>query len=352
MIRILITEDSDVVAMLLQAILDNEPDMAVIGRARNGREAVLKVNELKPDLVTMDIRMPELDGLGATRIIMSTSPVPIVVISSCVDDNELQITFRAIEEGALAVLEKPYGLNHPGFEIIRNDIVDTVRAMSEVKVIRRKPARHTTVALDTCTQVLPVLPPLTGVYELVAIGISTGGPLAIRGLLLSLPLEFPVAILIAQHISKGFLAGLITWLSTNTLLTVKCAEDGETLKAATVYFAPDDYHLLVARNHNGLVAQLCSSAPVNGFRPSATPLLHSVARVCGRKGIGILMTGMGCDGAEGLLELRRNGGHTLVQDAESAVVYGMPGSALALDAVDQIVQLEKLPFYLNGLISK
>ena len=349
MIRILITEDSDVVAMLLRAILDNEADMEVVGRARNGREAVFKVNELSPDLVTMDIRMPELDGFAATRMIMSTNPTPIVVISSSVDDNELQITFRAIEEGALAVLEKPRGLNHPDFETVRREIIDTVRAMSEVKLVRRRSFSNSSPELDICEQAIPQL---TKAYEVVAIGISTGGPQALQSLLSSLPIGFPVAILVAQHISKGFLNGLVSWLRSNTLLAVKCAADGEPLLAGTVYFAPDNYHLLVERNHDGLVARYSNSDPINGFRPSATPLLQSVAKVCGRKGVGVLMTGMGCDGAEGLLELRKRGGHTLVQDEESAAVYGMPGTALALDAVDHVIQLDNMPAYLTCLVTR
>jgi len=345
--RILIAEDSDVVAMLLRAILDSEPDMEVIGRAHNGREAAHMVNELHPDLVTMDIRMPEMDGFEATRLIMSTRPTPIVVISSSVDDEELRITFRAIEEGALVVLEKPRGLTHPDFETIRREIVDMVRAMAEVKLVRRRLPTRPIPKPDSFAS-HEIQHPMA--RELVAIGISTGGPNVLRQLLGALPPAFPVPILVTQHISRGFLNGMVAWLRSNTLLEVKCAENGELLSAGTVYFAPESNHLLVGPSHQGLVARLYGDQPVNGFCPSATPMLKSVADVCGNKGVGLLMTGMGTDGAEGLLALRQRGGRTLVQDEESAIIYGMPGAAIALNAVDEVVKLDRLPAYLTALV--
>ena len=347
--RILIAEDSDVVAMLLQAMLDDEPDMQVVGRARNGREAVHLVNELRPDLVTMDIRMPEMDGFDATRLIMSTLPTAIVVISSSVDDEELRITFRAIEEGALAVLEKPRGLSHPEFDIIRREIIDTVRAMAEVKLVKRHSLSERPREVDIFERAIPQL---TRACEVVAIGISTGGPSALHYLLSSLPVGFPVPVLVTQHIAKGFLGGLVSWLRTGTLLEVKCPVDGEALEAGTIYFAPEDRHLLVQRNCNGLQARLDKGAPINGFRPSATPMMKSVAEVCAGKGVGVLMTGMGVDGAEGLLSMREKGAHTLAQDEESSVVYGMPGAAIALGAVEQVIRLEKLPAYLTSLAKR
>ena len=348
MIRILITEDSEVVSLLLKAIFEHEPDMQVIGRARDGREAVRMVHELKPDLVTMDIRMPVMDGFEATRMIMSTHAVPIVVISSSVDDEELKITFRAIEEGALAVIEKPRGLSHPDFEVTRLELVETVRAMAEVKVIRRF-ARERAAEVDIFEAAIQQR---TKAHEVVAVGVSTGGPQALHALLSLLPIGFPLPIVIVQHMSKGFVGGLVAWLQGNTLLSVTLAADRQKLAPGTVYFAPDDRHLLVERNQDGLIARLSEGPPVNGFRPSATPLLKSVAATCNGRGIGVLLTGMGADGADGLLAMRRAGSHTLVQDEASAVVYGMPGTAIAIDAVDQVVRLEQMPSYLVSLARK
>jgi len=350
MINILITEDSDVVTLLLKTILEHEPDFNVIGHARNGREAVEMTHELKPDLVTMDIRMPVMDGFEATRIIMNQDPTPIVVISTSIDNEEMRITFRAIEEGALAVLEKPRGLGHPDFENVRREIVDTIRAMAEVKVIRRMKRRNHEVAqLEPVDIFEKAIIQKTRAYEIVAIGASTGGPQALQKLLSSLPVGFPIPLVIAQHMSAGFIHGLVYWLQGATLLDVKLAEDGEPLRPGTVYFAPDDHHLVVTRNGNGLRVKLTDDLPVNRFRPSATPLLQSVADVCGGSGVGCLLTGMGVDGAQGLLEIRQAKGHTIIQDKDSCIVFGMPGAALALNAVDQIVRLEQLAAYLTSL---
>lgn len=348
MIRILIVEDSDVVSLLLKTIIDNEADMQVIGQARNGREAVQMAHDLKPDLVTMDIRMPVMDGFEATRLIMSTDAVPIVVISSSVDDEELKITFRAIEEGALAVIEKPMGFNHPRFEEMHRELIETVRSMAEVKVVQRI-ERFSKDAVDIFEAAIQQR---TKAHEIIAIGCSTGGPQALLAILSKLPLGFPIAIVVAQHISKGFIGGLVTWLRGNSLLNILVAEDNQPLLPGTVYFAPDNYHLHVVRGQNGLVTKLSEGVEVNGFKPSATPLFKSVAKTCNGRGVGVLLTGMGSDGAEGLLEMRQAGSHTLVQDEASAVVYGMPGAAIAIDAVDQVLQLDKMPSYLLSLARK
>ncbi len=346
MIRILIVEDSQVVAMLLRAILDDEPDMQVIGHASNGQEALPLLDTLQPDLITMDIRMPVMDGFEATRRIMHTYPVPIVVVSSSVHDEELRIVFRAIEEGALAVIEKPRGFGHPDFDKIRKELVGLIRAMAEVKVVRRR-ILSPHLAMPATT---PSAPGQMGHCELLAIGCSTGGPPALKDILSALPLDFPLPIVIVQHISKGFIGGLVSWLADNVSLKVKLAEEGMPLLPSTVYFGPDDYHMMIERGSAGLVARLSELPPVNGFRPSVTPLFESVAAGCHNQAVGLIMTGMGADGAEGLLAMRRAGAHTLAQDEESAVIYGMPAAALALNAVDEVVALTGLPDYLCNLV--
>lgn len=342
MIRILIVEDSDVVSLLLKAIFESEPDMQVIGRAKDGGEAVRLTQKLKPDLVTMDIRMPIMDGFQATHLIMSTNAVPIVVISSGVDDEELKIAFRAIEEGALAVLEKPSGLNCAGFEAMRKEMIDTVRSMAEVKVVRRY-GQNESIILEAAVQ------QRIKTHEIIAIGCSTGGPQALLTILTKLPAGFPVPIVVTQHISKGFIGGLVAWLQKNTLLPVVLAEDNQKLQPGVIYFAPDNFHLLIERSQEGLITKLSNAPEVNNFRPSATPLFKSVAETCKNRSIGVLLTGMGSDGADGLLAMRQMGSHTIVQDEASAVVYGMPGSAIALNAVDQVVQLQNMASYLMSL---
>lgn len=337
MIRILITEDSVVVALLLKAIFEQEADFEVVGQARNGREAVELAARLRPDLITMDIRMPVMDGFEATREIMSTRPVPIVVVSSSVDDEELRITFRAVEEGALSVIEKPRGINHPDFEQIRRELVNTVRAMAEVKLVRRRrwvapePAR------------LGTAPPLvTRRCDLIAIGSSTGGPQALRTILAALPVDLPVPLVVVQHIGRGFIQGLVDWLNGYSGPLCRVAQHGEELLPGHVYFAPDDRHLQVQRIGRSVAAVLKDAPPVDNIRPSATPLFRSVAACCPGRAVGVVLTGMGADGAEGLLEMRRAGCATLVQDEESCVVYGMPAAACALGAAEQVLPLERI----------
>lgn len=346
MIRILIAEDSNVVALLLKAIFSQEPDMEVVGHARNGQEAVRMNQELRPNLITMDIRMPVLDGFEATREIMSTTVTPIVVVSSSVNNEELRTTFRAIEEGALAVIEKPRGIGHPDFESIRNELISTVRAMAEVKLVRRLLRRQIINPND-----IPIAPNAGNScpYELIAIGCSTGGPQALHALLSALPTSFPAPIAIVQHISPGFIGGMVTWLEGQSSLTVKLAEENEPLLPGIVYLAPDAQHLLVTRIGQQLRASLNNGDAVNLFRPSATPFLQSVAKVCGNKAIGGMLSGMGADGASGLLELRNAGGRTFAQEPDSCVAAGMPKSAIAMNAVEQIISLENLALHLQQL---
>ncbi len=337
MIRILIAEDSAVVAILLKAIFEQENDFTVVGHARNGREAVAMAAELKPDLITMDIRMPVMDGFEATQEIMSTAPVPIVVVSSSVDDEELRITFRAIDEGALAVIEKPHGIGHPDFESIRRELVTTIRAMAEVKLVRRRRRVMPGAAVVTDAR------PRRGQgCELVAIGSSTGGPQALKILLSALPADITVPLVVVQHIGRGFIQGMVDWLNLYSGPRGCVVQNGEVLRPGTVYFAPDDRHLLVERVGSDLVAVLKDAPPVDNIRPSATPLFHSVAESCSGRAVGLVLTGMGSDGAVGLLEMRRRGCPTFVQDEESSVVFGMPRAALANGAADQALPLETL----------
>jgi two-component system chemotaxis response regulator CheB len=192
--------------------------------------------------------------------------------------------------------------------------------------------------------------PRTNGYELLAIGCSTGGPQVLHRILSLLPASFPVPIVVTQHISKGFVGGLVSWLSGNTLLKVKLAVQDEVLKAGVVYFAPDDQHLRIRRGGSGLMVDLGQDPLCNGFRPSVSLMFKSIAETCQARAIGALLTGMGVDGADGLLALRQAGSHTVVQDEISAVVYGMPGAAIALNAVDQKVDADKMSAYFSRLV--
>ena len=335
MIRVLIVEDSPTVRLLLKALLESDPDIEVIGVAANGAEGVSMALALKPDLITMDIRMPIMDGFEATRRIMEEHATPIVVVSSSVDDADLMITFNAIQAGALDVIEKPRGLAHHNADEIRDRLIRTVKLMAEVKVIHHyRPPSPRSDALPTRVASSPSFALRQAL--IVAIGASTGGPAALNTLFKGLPGNFPLPILVVQHMTAGFTAGLVAWLRVESRLPIKLAEHGERVSPGTIYFAPDSRHLEVASLG---VLGLSQAPPVSHLRPSATVLFRSVAHCYGPAAIGVLLTGMGDDGAIGLQALHDGGSATIAQDELTSVVYGMPKAAVDLGAAGQILAI-------------
>ncbi|MGQ0603370.1 MAG: chemotaxis-specific protein-glutamate methyltransferase CheB [Anaerolineales bacterium] len=342
MIRVLVVEDSPTARMLLTQVLNSDPEIRVVGTAANGEEGVQQAVTLKPDLITMDIRMPRMDGFEATRRIMEECPTPIIVVSASVETSDLQITFNAIQAGALEVIEKPAGIQHHDYAAIREHLVTTVKLMAEVKVIRRRSRKLT----GPISPVIPASHPRRSVAVL-AIGASTGGPTALSAVLSSLPRNFSAPVLVVQHMSAGFLSGLISWLQLKCQLRLHIAKDGQCIYPGEVYFAPDNYHLICARRE---VLGLSQTPPVSHVRPSATILFDSVARVYEAETAGLLLTGMGDDGAVGLKAIHDRGGLTLAQDEASCVVYGMPKVAVELGAVDHILPLDRITPTLMSLI--
>ena len=342
MIKILIVDDSPTEVALIQHIIESEKDMEVIGIAKNGREAIDLTAKLKPDLITMDIQMPIMDGLEATRIIMAQNPTPIVVISSMVNDESLAATFHILEAGALTALAKPVNVFSPSFEESREHIVDTLRSLSDIRVIKKPLKKH--LPLEHKTEHANIIN-----YEIIGIGASVGGPMALKTILSQLGPDFPLPIMIVQHMSPGFIRGFAQWLEENTHLKVKNAVHYEPLQKGTVYVAPELKHMESERVHEQLVCKLVDGPPVSGFCPSITRLLQSIAKVSGNKAIGILLTGMSDDGAEGLLELKKAHGHTLIQNQESSIVFGMGAVAQSLNAVDQVIGLEHIASYLTKI---
>lgn len=339
-IRILVVDDSETARRLVVRTLESQPDMKVIAQARDGEEAVALTRDLKPDVITMDVRMPTLDGLKATEQIMARFPTPIVIVSSSVEAADLQITFNALRVGALDVIEKPHVMDTPGFEAIRRTLVDRVRAMSEVSVVRRRssPAAN-----------IPVEQPTRRGFHLVAIGASTGGPQLLGDIFSKLRANFESPIVVVQHMSPGFTVGFARWLGGESKLNVKIAEDGESLVPATIYIAPDEKHLRVTGRWR---VALGDDPPVGQFRPSVDALFESVALHAASRTVGLLLTGMGSDGAKGLLALRRAGGLTIAQDTESCVVSGMPDSARELGAAERTLAPSMIPTVLGALVER
>jgi len=347
-IKVLVVDDSNVMAMLLTSILEQQADIEIVGRAEDGRSAIRMAEDLRPDVITMDVTMPGMNGIDATREIMSTNPIPIIVISSHVKNNEMEVSFRALDEGAVAVLEKPDNLQDDVSDDYADKLIETVRSMATIKLVRRRsrPRPQESALLPRAVE------DTVANCELVAIGGSTGAPQILHRILNALPADFPVPVVVVNHMARNFIFGMADWLARTSGPLVKVAEDRELLQAGTIYLAPDDVHLMVGRRAGKLIAVLSNSPPANLFRPSVTPLMQSVAVTCGEKSVGLILSGMGIDGAEGLLAIHQAGGQTFVQNEESCVVFGMPGEAVRIGAASQFLTPEMIAPRLVRLLRK
>ena len=345
-IRVLVAEDSPTYRELLVTILQSAPDLQVIGTARNGIEAVRLAKRLKPDVITMDVYMPEMDGFEATRQIMTEIPCPVVIISASTAKDQRDLTFNALRAGALSVLEKPTLQDLPE---VYEALVTQVRLMSEIKVVRHwsKPTASLERELPATAKPPTLVRNGRSKIQLVAIASSTGGPGILVEILSKLPGDFPAPILIVQHITPGFGAGLADWLNQQTPLQVRLARHADEPKPGQVLIAPDGAHMVV--NSMGLIA-LNNAPSLNGLRPAADYLFHSVAQVYGATAIGIILTGMGGDGAEGLQAMRQASAHTIAQDKETCIVFGMPAVAIELGAVEQVLPAKQIAAAIMALI--
>jgi two-component system chemotaxis response regulator CheB len=343
MFRVLVAEDSVVTRTYLAAMLGADPGLEVVGLARNGIEAVEQAERLKPDVIVMDVYMPRMNGLEAAGRIMERIPTPIVMVSASFSQDEVALTFAALKAGALTAVDKPCGPDHPDQAVAARRLLEAVKLMAEVKVVHRWPRRVRSQALEA---VEPGLAPVSRQLRLIAIGASTGGPQVLIDILARLPRDFAAPILVVQHITPGFTRGLGTWLGQGTPLAVKLAEPGESVSPATIYLAPDGWQMGITRD-----GRLCLRSGVvqDGFCPSASYLFQSVAEAYGRSAMGILLTGMGRDGAQGLLRLRQAGGVTIAQDEATSAVFGMPGEAIRLGAAEYVLPPEQIAGAMRSL---
>lgn len=342
-INVLIVDDSPSSRLLLTHILSSDPRFAILGHANGGAEALTFLKTRRPDVIVMDIHMPDMDGYDATRRIMETHPVPIVICTGVPSPNEAAANFRALNAGALALVAKPGGPGHPQHAETAAKLIETVALMSEVRVVRRWPRSR---AQRSAPPVVRENSKTPGPIEVVAIGTSTGGPPVLQTILAGLPMNFPVPLMIVQHISAGFLPGLVEWLTQSTGFPVHIGTHGEQMLQGHAYLAPDGYHMGIG-GQNRIV--LSRTEPENGLRPAVAFLFRSVASSCGPRAIAVLLTGMGRDGSQELKELRDCGAITIAQDADSAVVHGMPGEAIRLGAAQYVLPPERIPVVLTSL---
>lgn len=335
-IRVMIVEDSPVVQSLLTEILESDDQIEVTSVVGSGEEALDSIKREKPDLITLDIQLPKMDGLDFTNYVMREFPIPIVVVSAVSETSSVVKAFDLLKAGALAAIEKPVGLGHEDYKRLKGQLISTVKLMAEIKLVTRRDLKEFTRAKedknkDNSSDRTEHL--------VVAVGASTGGPTVIQQVLKNLPRDFPVPIVIAQHIAEGFVDGFVSWLRSTTAYKVEVAAHMQRLKPSTAYVCPDGYQTSLTAPGSLIVKE---RRYVNGVRPSVSVLFDSVAKSFGNRGIGVLLSGMGKDGAPELKLIKEKGGITIAQDQKSSIVHGMPGEAIKLGAADHIASAESI----------
>jgi len=334
MIRVLVVEDSPLMCKILTSMMNSDPKILVVAVANNGKEAVELVPRLKPDIITMDMDMPVMDGFEATKQIMAYYPTPILIVSSSVFRMGMERVFKAISHGALDVIDKSE------LEIVGNKksgeaLIAKIKFLTGVRVLD-----HPLVKLQNERAVIDLKPFRKKVSDkIVALVASTGGPQALLKILQRLPEDFPCGIVIVQHITNGFLPGLIDWLNKECKIRVKIGEDSEEIRPGVAYIAPDNFHMKV---EGGGKIGLSNEPSDGGHKPSGDVLLESVAKVYGKGSVGTILTGMGRDGVMGMKAIKQSYGKTIAQDEKSCVVFGMPNAAIEMDVVDKVLPLERI----------
>ena len=326
-VRVLIVDDSVVVRGVLKRLLETDPGIRVVGMASDGGEAVELTAQLRPDLVTMDLMMPGMNGLEATARIMAHHPTPVLFFSSYFDHGGMHSRFDALAAGALDVVEKPTLMPDAEWEAQADALISKVKSLARVPVIAHIRGAHVARRRGARGGAARVI-------DVAAIGVSSGGPRVLDAILSELPASLSIGLLVVQHMAEGFMPGLIEWLRQRCPLDVRVAADGDAIEPGRVLFAPDGAHVVALPSGR---IRLSDAEAVSGHRPSVDVAFGSLATVYGARAAGIVLTGMGVDGAAGLLAIRQAGGVTMVQDEASCVVFGMPRAAIELGAAERVL---------------
>lgn len=337
-IKVLIVDDSALIRSLLTEIINSHADMEVVAAAPNPLVARDLIKQHNPDVLTLDVEMPKMDGLDFLERLMRLRPMPVVMISSLTERGS-EITMRALELGAVDFVTKPKISIADGMHEYTQLIGDKIRAASQARIIQRMPI----ATPANGSGVLPVLNnPLISSEKLIIIGASTGGTEAIKSFLMQMPSDAP-GILIAQHMPPGFTKSFADRLNSLCKIEVTEAQGGERILPGHAFIAPGHSHLLLTRSGANYVTQLSDAPPVNRHRPSVDVLFDSAAATAGKNSIGVILTGMGKDGAAGMLRMREAGTYNFAQDEASCVVFGMPKEAIAVGGVHEVAPLKELP---------
>ena len=335
-VTVLVVDDSPLIRQLIVDALERDPEVQVVGTAENGQQAIAQAAALRPQVITMDVDMPVMDGLTACERIMADYPTPILVLTADPRNQAPELTHRALAVGALALRVKPAVESEMASLAREVKLLATIRVIRHVRGVKKTTSSPSNPALPLVTPPAPFTGSALGV---ICVASSTGGPQVVQKLLTELPADFPVPIAIVQHINAAFSESLVGWLASSSKLKVKVAKEGDLLTPGTVLLAPADAHLLIAGRGKVSVQP---GAARDGHLPSATLLLDSAAKAYARRAVGVILTGMGNDGVDGLAAIRSAGGKTLAQNQESSVVFGMPGAAISRGIVDHVVSGDEL----------
>ena len=350
-IKVLVVDDSALIRSLMTEIINSQPDMEVVGVAPDPLVAREKIKELNPDVLTLDVEMPRMDGLVFLEKLMRLRPMPVLMVSSLTEKSSY-ITLHALELGAVDFVTKPKIDINNGMHEYAREITNKIRVASRARVRQPPPlVRHSIERKNTADAVLPVEHrTFSSTEKVIVIGASTGGTEALKSLLMNLPPDSP-GILITQHMPETFTRTFAQRLNSLCRITVKEADHGERILPGHAYIAPGNRHLLLARSGANYMAELSDGPPVSRHRPSVDVLFRSAANRAGKNAVGIIMTGMGDDGAAGMLEMHEAGAYTFGQDEKSCVVFGMPKEAIARGGVDEVVPLGEMPRRLLGWLT-
>lgn len=342
MVRVLIVDDSLFARKILTDILSSDDDILVVGEAKNGKEALEKIPVLKPDLITLDIVMPVMDGIVTLEKIVSQYNLPVIMVSNLTQEDAI-LTLEALDKGAIDFIPKPKNIFSLNKQTIRTQIIDKIKMAAKCNV-NVKPIMR---ALDDAVKESPtskssLKDSKDGFDYIIAIGSSTGGPKALQQVIPLLPKDINASIVIVQHMPPKFTKSLAERLNNISNINVKEGEDGDILTKGNCYIAPGDFHMEVVQRGKDYVIRLNKDEPIKGLRPSVDVLMNSVAKLDGINKIGVIMTGMGADGSKGIVSLKKSNGFTIAQDEESSVIFGMPKAAINTNCIDKIVPLNHI----------
>jgi two-component system chemotaxis response regulator CheB len=372
-IRVVVVDDSALMRRMITTLIERDPAIRVVGVARDGREAISVVEELRPDIITMDVRMPNMDGLATTEHLMAYNPTPILVLTASLASHEVDITFKMLQAGALEVIEKPNNTDPLALERAGLDLIRRIKTLAKVKVVthlrgRRKLSEQ---AVEANPLKQPLAPSSSNATKtnasiafngnrtqapsdlapqmpVIVIGASTGGPRIVHQILRDLPSNLPAAVIVVQHIAAGFSVGMAEWLSASSALPVTLAYEGQSIRAGEVLIAPDQRDLMITSNGSVHL----NENPLLIQRPAIDVTMQAAAEVFGPRAIGVLLTGMGRDGAYGMLTIRRAGGYTIAQDEASCAIFGMPRAAIQLGAANDVLAPAQIITRLTELVAE